>query len=578
MANHNSQQHGYVPSIYLNMQHQTEQTYDPSSVYHQYSFHQESSNPDAQYHGQCGYYDFSHQNQNYQDQGSSYNDTYPQFSQPPQMAYPYPSFPPPPNQKRKLMEKDRNEKFVSPKECFPVSSGTQHKQNAEGYVPKRSPIPSDVMSKLALAKSKLEANPYDPQAQVQLNAAMMEYHIYQNHKDSAYESDVDAARLKTGYDGPGLFTGENLVEPMSKEEIDSDDIRTFARPDMFMNLKPLRENFGKSIMRKYGWKEGNPLGNTGSGSIAPIELTVKTDRKGLINDREFIKKKPEGIAKNDGPAWICKVINTKNPICGIGELHQAMGIPTPIFKLVSENNGDFKWKVHTKWGIFTPLKNTRSKKQAKSECAYQALKEILRIESEQLGLEPPTEAKNSSFLCSVFIPSNKTLGGHKMLYRHFYKSGILQNVLGHHSDSFCQPNNMQYSDAVYDSTELECSKNTHEIPMHQILQTGANWMIKFINEKNASHALLDLCLSQNKPRPEEYSQYINGSNVVTIATHWGSFTHSEGYKSRKKARLHVSYQAIKEIMSREAAKFNAKPPIELAESNENTLSFSPDTS
>ena len=575
MANHHSQQKGHRPTLYNYIHQNDQQATNLANLNRQPLYYQGGCNSTTDYHGQYGYYNnnMTHQSPNYCDQTSAYNNFY---SQNPQQTQPTFS---PPNQKRKLMTKDKKEDLVSPKDCFPVSSGTQHKQNAEGYIPKRAPIPADVMSKLALAKSKLESLPNDPHVQAQLNTAMMEYHMYQSDKTSAHENDIDVARRKTGYSGPGLFTGQHLVEPMTKDEIDSDDIRTFARPDMFMNLKPLQENYGKSLMKKYGWKEGKPLGTTGAGSLAPIEVAVKTDRKGLTNDMEYAMKKPQGLAKNEGPAWICKVVNTKNPICGISELHQAMGLPTPTFKLVSENNADFKWKVQTNWGTFTPLTSTRNKKLAKSECAYQAIKEILIGESEQLGLEPPTEADNSSFLCAVFIPSNKTLGGHKMLYKHFYKSGILQNVEDHPGYN---RHVGQYQSELHDSSTCQVNvDNAAEKPgqaMHEILQTGANWIIKYVNGKNASHALLDLSLSQNKPRPEEYSQYIGGSNVATISTQWGTFTHSTGCKSRKEARLLVSYQAIKEIMKNEAAKFKAKPPIEQAGSDENSLLFSPDIS
>ncbi|KAL5267881.1 hypothetical protein ACHWQZ_G004809 [Mnemiopsis leidyi] len=546
------------------------------------------------YQGQSGYNQNYNQNQyNYsQGYGYSYQTVngyqYPQqpnsnVSMQESYGMPYNSNLPPPGTKRKMPEKEAKKGVnVTPQEAFPVSCGTFHKTEAEGYIPKRVPIPPEVMARMALAKSKLEANPRDVEAQSQLNVAMMEYHMYQNDRTSALQNEANDARQKTGYGGPGLFTGQALIEPMSKEEMDSDDIRTFARPDMFMNLKPLRENFGKSIMRKFGWREGKPLGTTGAGSLAPIEITVKIDRKGLKNEREFIKKKPEGLAKNEGPNWICKVVNTKNPVCGISEIHQALGLPTPVFKLVSEDNGVFKWNVSTNWGCFTPFKATKSKKQAKSECAYQALKEILRIESEHKGLEPPTEAEESCFLRCIFIPSNKTAAGNKMLYKHFYSGGQLTNILDTPgyllvSEPLSATQPSEPTRASYDVVKPDGIGSTPTVPKHPILRAGADWMLDVINGKNASVALLDLCKAAKKPEPDEYSQYIGGSHVITISTPWGTFSHSEGRKSKREVRKMASYNAVKEILRNEAKKFNCRPHVELAESDENNLSFGVDT-
>ena len=605
MANYQYHQQGYSPATNYNSQYSdcynSYGSFNSASQFNNYQSNQYNQYPGNSYQGQHpGYNQNYNQNQSYYNYNQTYGYSYPSGDvnvsgqpyppphqpnpiSPPGQAMPYNSNLPPPGQKRRLPDKEaKKEANVTPKEAFPVSCGTHHKKESEGFVPKRVPIPPDVMSRMALAKAKIEANPRDPQAQSQLHAAMMEYHMYQDGRNSALQNEEDNARRKTGYDGPGLFTGQALIEPMSREELDSNDIRTFARPDMFMNLKPLKENFGKSIMRKLGWREGKPLGTTGAGSLAPIEVRVKIDKRGLMNEREHMKKKPEGLAKNEGPNWVCKIVNTKNPVSGISEMHQALGLPTPFFKLVSEEDGCFKWNVTTNWGCFTPFKGTKSKKQAKSECAYQAIKEILRIESEHKGVQPPTEAEESCFLRCIFIPSNKSAAGNKMLYKHFYSGGHLTNVLeppGYKPD----PNSQSWSGAqpqsgsCYDVVKQNNNHSSHVFKRPHLL-TGSNWMLKSINGKNASAALLDLCIAANKPHPDEYGQYIGGSHVITITTPWGMFSHSEGQKSRREVRKIACYNAIKGILVREASKFNCKPPVELAESNENNVSFAPDSS
>ena len=68
---------------------------------------------------------------------------------------------------------------------FPVSSGTHHKRSSEGFVPNQTKnIPPAVVSRLALAKSKLEIDPNSHQAQNELAEAMSAYHAFAQQKES----------------------------------------------------------------------------------------------------------------------------------------------------------------------------------------------------------------------------------------------------------------------------------------------------------------------------------------------------------------------------------------------------------
>lgn len=49
---------------------------------------------------------------------------------------------------------------------------------------------------------------------------------------------------------------------------------------MFHGLQPIKDGFGKMMLKKMGWKEGQPLGKSGKGNIVPILVDVKTDRHG----------------------------------------------------------------------------------------------------------------------------------------------------------------------------------------------------------------------------------------------------------------------------------------------------------
>ena len=47
-----------------------------------------------------------------------------------------------------------------------------------------------------------------------------------------------------------------------------------------MNLAPITESPGITLMMKMGWSSGQGLGKEGTGDVNPLQLCVKTDRKG----------------------------------------------------------------------------------------------------------------------------------------------------------------------------------------------------------------------------------------------------------------------------------------------------------
>ena len=53
--------------------------------------------------------------------------------------------------------------------------------------------------------------------------------------------------------------------------------------DMFFNLAPITDSPGAALMRKMGWEQGKGLGKDETGNVNPLELTVKTDKKGMPN-------------------------------------------------------------------------------------------------------------------------------------------------------------------------------------------------------------------------------------------------------------------------------------------------------
>ena len=65
--------------------------------------------------------------------------------------------------------------------------------------------------------------------------------------------------------------------------IASFNAKFFILQKMFYGLRPVREGFGMKLMKRMGWREGEPLGKTKEGHIEPIPVDVKTDRQGIVD-------------------------------------------------------------------------------------------------------------------------------------------------------------------------------------------------------------------------------------------------------------------------------------------------------
>lgn len=50
--------------------------------------------------------------------------------------------------------------------------------------------------------------------------------------------------------------------------------------DQFVRAAPLQSGIGMALLQKMGWKQGTGLGKNNEGSIEPLALDFKTDRRG----------------------------------------------------------------------------------------------------------------------------------------------------------------------------------------------------------------------------------------------------------------------------------------------------------
>lgn len=77
----------------------------------------------------------------------------------------------------------------------------------------------------------------------------------------------------------GQYTGNVTLTSISAKEKQNTGIQAWVKRDMFQNLKPVGDGFGSKMLRKLGWKEGEPLGKSGTGCVEPVADEVKLDRK-----------------------------------------------------------------------------------------------------------------------------------------------------------------------------------------------------------------------------------------------------------------------------------------------------------
>ncbi|XP_057962071.1 uncharacterized protein LOC131153638 [Malania oleifera] len=62
-------------------------------------------------------------------------------------------------------------------------------------------------------------------------------------------------------------------------------------------------NIGYQLLKKHGWKEGTGLGASQQGRLEPVQVNLKTNKRGLGADK--VKKKRSQLSEND-------VSNAKN--------------------------------------------------------------------------------------------------------------------------------------------------------------------------------------------------------------------------------------------------------------------------
>uniref|UniRef100_A0A3P8UZP1 G-patch domain-containing protein n=1 Tax=Cynoglossus semilaevis TaxID=244447 RepID=A0A3P8UZP1_CYNSE len=92
---------------------------------------------------------------------------------------------------------------------------------------------------------------------------------------------------------------------------------------------------GEFLMRKMGWRTGEGLGRNREGTVEPIIIDFKVDRKGLVAEGEKPQKQTGGLV-------VTKDLMGKHPVSALIELCNKRRIMQPEFVMVHHSGPDHR--------------------------------------------------------------------------------------------------------------------------------------------------------------------------------------------------------------------------------------------
>ncbi|XP_076252020.1 son RNA binding protein isoform X2 [Rhynchophorus ferrugineus] len=230
-------------------------------------------------------------------------------------------------------------------QVFPASSSSAELQVDIG----------SIVSQRLTAMRKLQENPHDSEALSE---------IYKSDKESWAKSKQQL----------GQFTGTTGANILSAAELAS-GYQAWAKKDQLQTAAPVSGGMGMHLLQKMGWKPGEGLGKEKTGTLEPLLLEVKLDKKGLVANEEQSKG---GKKKNKQSA--VKTLQGKHPVSLLGEYasKKKLGAPQYIleFECGPDHKKNFLFKVILNGVEYKPNIVSASKKEAKANAASVALQQI----------------------------------------------------------------------------------------------------------------------------------------------------------------------------------------------------------
>jgi protein SON len=143
---------------------------------------------------------------------------------------------------------------------------------------------------------------------------------------------------------PGQFLGSTEVNVLSQRELAAGS-QAWAKRDQLLNTAPVTSGMGMHLLRKMGWSPGQGLGKDQNGSLTPLLLELKLDKRGLEANEEMLRQSNKGMGKNRGgggprakPGPIpMDALMQKHPVALLGELASKRRWGAPNYTLVNES-------------------------------------------------------------------------------------------------------------------------------------------------------------------------------------------------------------------------------------------------
>lgn len=216
------------------------------------------------------------------------------------------------------------------------------------------------------AQRRLAENPYDVRAISMLSRA-------QEQVDAWAQSSIV----------PGFFTGSTGAQVLSSEDLSTSGPQAWLKKDQFLRATPVSGGVGEFLMRKMGWRAGEGLGRNRKGTVEPIIIDFKVDRKGLVATGEKPQKQTGGLV-------VTKDLMGKHPVSALIELCNKRRILQPEFVMVHHSGPDhrknFLFKVTVNGVDYQPQAPSPNKKHAKAMAATVALQALGEVAADGPGL------------------------------------------------------------------------------------------------------------------------------------------------------------------------------------------------
>ncbi|XP_076668342.1 uncharacterized protein LOC143368960 isoform X2 [Andrena cerasifolii] len=287
---------------------------------------------------------------------------------------------------------------------FPVSSGQHHRKSENEWIPvtpkKSEPkkqfvpasVPSEPVSVMpppptpvppvqsALFCQPVTAEPIDIGSIVSQRLAAMRK-LRENPNDVCAQNEMYRAQneMKTWAESkqmPGQFTGSTGAKVLSPAELTS-GYQAWARKDQLVSAQPVSGGMGMALLQKMGWRPGEGLGKNKEGTLEPLQLEVKLDKRGLVSEQD-IGQKVGKATKPLVPA--IKTLEGKHPVSLLGEYCSKRKLGAPVYELCFECGPDHKknflFKVKVNEVEYKPSVASPNKKQAKAIAAQICLQTL----------------------------------------------------------------------------------------------------------------------------------------------------------------------------------------------------------